>query len=288
VIPAEVFAIASGLFTAINLTLLKKGLAQSNAITAIVISLTINVTVFWSFVLIALPVRDILNPALGIFVLVGLIQPGGTRFLAYLSVQKVGVAVTAPLRATTPLFSSLLAIIVLGEQLTLPVAIGTGLVVGGIITVSLRRAHAGSWLNIYVLLTLLSSFVAGSTQVIRKIGLAQIPMPILGAAVTTGTSLIVITLSILLSGKSSTLVFNRTSVWYFTLAGCTITMGVASVYMSLYLSDVVVVAPLSSLSPLFSLILAAIFLREVEVITLRVIVAACLIVAGVVSITAIR
>lgn len=287
-IPAEVFAIASGLFTAINLILLKKGMAQSNAVTAIVISLGINVIVFWSFVLIFLPLRDILNPALGVFVLVGLIQPGGTRFLAYLSVQKVGVAVTAPLRATTPLFSSLLAIIVLGEQLTVPVAIGTALVVSGIVTISLRRADATSWLNIYVVLPLLSSFVAGSTQVIRKIGLAQIPMPILGAAVTTGTSLIVIVLSILLSRKSSALIFNRTSVKYFSLAGFTITMGVASVYMSLYLSDVVVVAPLSSLSPLFSLILAAIFLREVEVITLRVIIAACFIVSGVVLITAIR
>lgn len=287
-IPAEAFAIASGLFTAINLILLKKGMAHSNPITAIVISLGINVVVFWTIVLIVLPVREIFHPALAIFMLVGLIQPGGTRFLAYLSVQKVGVAVTAPLRATTPLFSSLLAIIVLGEQLTPPVAMGTGLVVVGIALISLKREDSGNWLNIYVLLPLLSSFVAGSTQVIRKIGLAQITLPLLGAAVTTGTSLIVITLSLLLSRRSSTLAFNRTSLWYFTLAGVTITMGVASVYMSLYLSDVVVVAPLASLSPLFSLILTAIFLREVEVITARVVIAACLIVTGVVLITAIR
>ena len=84
------------------------------------------------------------------------------------------------------------------------------------------------------------------------------------------------------------LAFNRTSLWYFSLGGLTITMGVGSVYMSLYLSSVVVVAPLASLSPLFSLILAAIFLREVEVITPRVVVAACLIVAGVVLITVMR
>lgn len=287
-IPAEVFAIASGFCTATNLILLKKGLAQSNAITAIVVSLTINVFVFWTVVLIVLPLHEILNPALFIFVLVGLIQPGGTRFLAYLSVQKVGVAVTAPLRATTPLFSSLLAIIVLSEQLTLPVALGTTLVVAGIIAISMRQNDSGNWLNIYIILPLLSSFVAGSTQVIRKIGLAQIPLPFLGAAVTTLTSLIVITVSLLLSRRSSMLAFNRTSLWYFTLGGLTITMGVGSVYMSLYLGAVVVVAPLASLSPLFSLILAAIFLREVEVITPRVVVAACLIVAGVVLITAVR
>ncbi len=287
-IPAEAFALACGLFTAINLTLLKKGMAHGNPITAIVISLAINVLSFWSFVFMVLPPDEILRPELLIFVLVGLIQPGGTRFLAYLSVEKVGVAVTAPLRATTPLFSSLLAIVVLDEQLTVAVAAGTTLVVCGIILLSTREEKTGGWMNILVILPLLSAFVAGSTQVIRKIGLAQIALPILGAAVTTGTSFLAVALSLTLSRKWSTLDFNRDSLGYFLAAGCAVTLGVASVYMSLYLSDVVIVAPLASLSPLYSLVLSALFLREVEVITTRRVVAAGLIVLGAVLITAIR
>ncbi len=287
-IPAEAFALACGLFTAINLILLKKGMAHGNPITAIVISLAINVLSFWSFVIIALPLDEILRPELLIFVLVGLIQPGGTRFLAYLSVEKVGVAVTAPLRATTPLFSSLLAIVVLDEQLTAAVAAGTTLVVCGIILLGTREEKTGGWMNILVILPLLSAFVAGSTQVIRKIGLAQITLPILGAAVTTGTSFLAVALSLTVSRKWSALDFNRDSLGYFLAAGCAVTLGVASVYMSLYLSDVVIVAPLASLSPLYSLVLSAVFLREVEVITTRRVVAAGLIVLGAVLITAIR
>ncbi len=287
-IPAEAFALACGLFTAINLILLKKGMAHGNPITAIVISLAINVLSFWSFVIIALPLDEILRPELLIFVLVGLIQPGGTRFLAYLSVEKVGVAVTAPLRATTPLFSSLLAIVVLDEQLTAAVAAGTTLVVCGIILLGTREEKTGGWINILVILPLLSAFVAGSTQVIRKIGLAQITLPILGAAVTTGTSFLAVALSLTVSRKWSALDFNRDSLGYFLAAGCAVTLGVASVYMSLYLSDVVIVAPLASLSPLYSLVLSAVFLREVEVITTRRVAAAGLIVLGAVLITAIR
>ena len=287
-IPAEAFALACGLFTAINLILLKKGLAHGNPITAIVISLAINVLAFWSFVFAVLPVDEILRPELLIFVLVGLIQPGGTRFLAYLSVEKVGVAVTAPLRATTPLFSSLLAIMVLNEQLTVAVAAGTTLVVCGIILLGMREEQTGGWMNIFVTLPLLSAFVAGSTQVIRKIGLAKITLPILGAAVTTGTSFLAVALSLTVSWKWSTVDFNRQSLGYFLAAGCAVTLGVASVYMSLYLSDVVIVAPLASLSPLYSLVLSAVFLREVEVITTRRVVAAGLIVLGAVLITAIR
>lgn len=287
-IPAEAFALACGLFTAINLILLKKGMAHGNPVTAIVVSLAINVLTFWSFVFLALPVDEILRPELLLFVLVGLIQPGGTRFLAYVSVEKVGVAVTAPLRATTPLFSSLLAIAVLGEQLTPAVAAGTALVVCGVALLSMKEEKTGAWRNVLIALPLLSAFVAGSTQVIRKIGLARIALPILGAAVTTGTSLVAVTLSLLVSRKWSMVQFNRASLGYFVLAGCAVTLGVASVYMSLYLSDVVIVAPLASLSPLYSLALSALFLREVEVITLRRATAAVLIVAGVVLITAIR
>ncbi len=287
-IPAEAFALACGLFTAINLILLKKGMAHGNPVTAIVVSLAINVLTFWSFVFLALPVDEILRPELLLFVLVGLIQPGGTRFLAYVSVEKVGVAVTAPLRATTPLFSSLLAIAVLGEQLTPAVAAGTALVVCGVALLSMKEDKTGAWRNVLIALPLLSAFVAGSTQVIRKIGLARIALPILGAAVTTGTSLVAVTLSLLVSRKWSMVQFNRASLGYFVLAGCAVTLGVASVYMSLYLSDVVIVAPLASLSPLYSLALSALFLREVEVITLRRAAAAVLIVVGVVLITAIR
>jgi len=288
VIPAEAFALACGLFTAINLILLKRGLAHGNPVTAIVISLAINVLSFWSFVFAVLPLEEILRPELLIFVLVGLVQPGGTRYLAYLSVEKVGVAVTAPLRATTPLFSSLVAIAVLGEQLTPAVGAGTALVVCGITLLSMREEKTGAWMNIFVTLPLLSAFVAGSTQVVRKIGLAQITLPILGAAVTTGTSFVAVAVSLSVTRNWSAVTFDRQSLGYFLLAGCAVTLGVASVYMSLYLSDVVIVAPLASLSPLYSLVLSAVFLREVEVITMRKVVAAGLIVLGVVLITAIR
>lgn len=287
-IPAEAFALACGLFTAINLIFLKKGLAHGNPISATVLSLAINVLSFWSFVLAVLPWDEILRPELLIFVLVGLIQPGGTRFLAYLSVEKVGVAVTAPLRATTPLFSSLLAIAVLGEQLTPSVGAGTALVVGGITLLSLSEEKTGGWMNVLVALPLLSAFVAGSTQVIRKIGLAGISLPILGAATTTGTSLVAIAVSLTVSRNWSMVRFHRRALGYFILAGCSVTLGVASIFMSLHLSDVVIVAPLASLSPLYSLVLSALFLRDVEVITARKVVAAGLIVVGVVLITAIR
>ena len=185
-IPAEAFALATGFFSAVNLILVKKGMARSNAITAIVVSLAINVIIFWSFVWMVVPREEIWRAELLIFVMVGLIQPGGTRFLSYLSVEKVGVTITAPLRATTPLFSSLLAILVLGENLTVPVAVGTLFVVSGIILISLKGKGTVVWRNIYIFLPIFSALVAGSTQVIRKMGLVHLPFPLLGGCRDNG------------------------------------------------------------------------------------------------------
>ena len=58
--------------------------------------------------------------------------------------------------------------------------------------------------------------------------------------------------------------------------------------MFLHLSDMVIVAPLASLSALYSLVLSAVFLRDVDVTTVRKVVAAALIVLEVVLIAAIR
>ena len=46
-----------------------------------------------------------------------------------------------------------------------------------------------------------------------------------------------------------------------------------------------VVIPISSTGPLFSLILTALFLRDVERVTLRIVLSASMIVAGVVLLT---
>ena len=51
------------------------------------------------------------------------------------------------------------------------------------------------------------------------------------------------------------------------------------------LGKVSVVIPISSTGPFFSLILAAIFLRDVEQVTLRIVISAAMIVGGVVLLT---
>jgi len=58
-----------------------------------------------------------------------------------------------------------------------------------------------------------------------------------------------------------------------------------SIYYALDLGKVTVVIPISSTGPLFALTLSAIFLRDVERVTLKIVLGAGLIIAGVLLIS---
>ena len=77
----------------------------------------------------------------------------------------------------------------------------------------------------------------------------------------------------------------RTAESELRAAGVTISLGMTCIYYALDLGKVSVVIPISSTGPFFSLILAAIFLRDVEKVTLRIVISAAMIVGGVVLLT---
>jgi uncharacterized membrane protein len=78
---------------------------------------------------------------------------------------------------------------------------------------------------------------------------------------------------------------NRQCFWWFLAAGIVISLGMTCIYYALDLGKVSVVIPISSTGPFFSLMLAAIFLRDVERVTSRIVISAAMIVGGVMLLT---
>ncbi|HWH78391.1 MAG TPA: DMT family transporter, partial [Candidatus Binatus sp.] len=222
-----------------------------------------------------------------IFVVVGLFQPGLTRLLTYKGIDTLGVAITDPIRASTPLFSAIMAIIFLGEQMTLPIVLATLMIIAGIILLSWRSGSmklVGSALFLWY--PIAASALAGASQVVRKFGLAAVPHPFLAAAVTATSSFVVSIVTMWYVEKTQeTWKMNRHCFWWFLAAGITISLGMTCIYYALDLGKVSVVIPISSTGPLFSLILTALFLRDVERVTLRIVMSALMIVGGVVLLT---
>ena len=285
--PAEFFALGSSFLFALHNLFTKKALRYSNPATAVISSLLINIVFLWSVSIIFLPLSSLASSALLIFVAVGFFQPGLTRLLTYKGIDALGVAITDPIRATTPLFSAAMAIIFLGERITLPIIIATFMIIAGITLLSWRQGSmklTGS--AVFLWYPIIASALAGATQVARKFGLASVPHPFLAAAVTATSSFVVSVLTMWYVEKTQeTWKMNRQCFWWFLAAGVTVSLSMVCIYYALDRGKVSVVIPVSSTGPFFSLILTALFLRDVERVTLRIVTSAAMIVSGVLLIT---
>ena len=286
-IPAEFFALANAFLFALHNIFTKKALRYSNPATGVISSLLINIVFLWAMSILFVPIANVTLASILIFVVVGFFQPGLTRLLTYKGIDALGVAITDPIRASTPLFSAIMAIIFLGEQMTLPIVVATLMIIAGITLLSWRSGSlklVGSALFLWY--PIAASALAGASQVVRKFGLAAVPHPFLAAAVTATSSFVVSIVTLWYVEKNQeTWKMNRQCFWWFLAAGITISFGMTCIYYALDLGKVSVVIPISSTGPLFSLILTALFLRDVERVTLRILLSALMIVSGVVLLT---
>src|SRR4051812_21913070 len=131
-IPAEFYALANAFLFALHNLFTKKALRYSNPATGVIISLLINIVFLWGVSILFVPLASLTSASILIFVGVGLFQPGLTRLLTYKGIDALGVAITDPIRATTPLFSAVMAIIFLGENVTLAIVAATLMIMAGI------------------------------------------------------------------------------------------------------------------------------------------------------------
>ena len=284
--PAALFAFGTAILFAIHNVLIKKGLGTSNSSTAVFTTLGINTVFLWGFALLITPLHYLVTPAVFIFLGVGLFQPGLTRLLTVKGIDTLGVAIADPIRASTPMFSSLMAILFLGEQMTLPIFGGTLLIITGVTVLSHQKSAIGSFRLLYLFYPILASFLVGLSQVARKFGLVFIPHPFLAAAVTATSSFAVISSLLWLTGqKGEGLHFTKECLPFYLGAGVSISLAMASLYYALSLGEVILVIPVTSTGPLFALTLSAIFLRDIEQVTLKITLGACLIVIGVLFVT---
>ena len=284
--PAEFFALINAFLFSLHNILTKKGLRFSNPATAVVTSLGINMVFLWSASLLFVPLDSLTDSAILIFAVVGLFQPGLTRLLTYRGIETLGVAITDPIRASTPLFSALFAILFLSEAMTAPIFFATIVIIAGITLLSHRGASLQKIRLLYILYPLSASLLAGVSQVLRKFGLAAIPHPFLAAAVTATSSFAVSLLIVLISEKRrATFLLNKECLPFYLAAGVAVSLGMVTIYYALDMGKVTVVIPIASTGPLFSLTLSALFLRDVEKVTPKIVIGACLIISGVLLIT---
>ena len=94
----------------------------------------------WICVLVTGGVGEVSPRSLLLFAAAGLIGTVGGRLTRFLAIEKVGAAVSAAVGSLTPLIASLLAILLLGERVTLPILVGTVVITIGTVLLSTSGA----------------------------------------------------------------------------------------------------------------------------------------------------
>lgn len=277
-------ALAGAFCSAVSTILLRQGLRSSNFYAGSWINVAVGVIGLWAAVLLWVPRDDYQLSAVPFFVVSGLVGTAAGRFLRVVSIEKVGASVSAAITNLKPFIAAVLAILILGERVTLPILAGTLMIVLGTVLLSLSGRVVG-FRPVHLWYPFLSASCFGVAAIIRKLGLGQMG-PLLGSTINMTTALVAFTAYLLASGHYGEVLCDRRSLLCFVGAGIAENAGVYLVLVALSLGSVSVVTPLAGTAPLFVLPMTFFFLRGVEKLTWKIVIGSTLIVLGVFLLTA--
>jgi len=276
----EYFSFQAALCFATSHIFIRRGLVTSNAVTGSFISLGMTAVILWALVPFFTPLSRLWTPAVWYFLAAGIFAPGIGRTLTYVGIEKIGVARSIPIAHASPMFASLFAVFFLHEIWTPQNFLGTTLVISGIAVLSGARGEKTEWRRLDLGFPIIAAVAFGISSNLRKLGLLIVNDPLTAAAVTAGTAF-VFSISLLQTrGGIAALRLSRANAGWFFAGGLANTGATLSVFYALSFGEVVVVEPLVSSNPVISLVLSALFLRDLERITPRVVGGALCTVAG--------
>jgi DME family drug/metabolite transporter len=262
---AAAIALATGVVFALSNHVQHIGLDYIDVRSGTLVNVATTAVILWLLAPLFLAPVSLTSPSAGWFALAGLIVPSLSMTLQTLGVRMIGPGLTAGIASTSPVFAMMIAVAVLGEVVTGPNVAGTALVVGSIAFIAMRsRGTGASWPVWAVIIPLGAALARGLSHNLVKLGLTDLPSPLTATLVASTTSLAVLLVVQLASGR-------RLPSWsagypWFALTGLLNGTGLLGLNVALAFGDVVVVAPLVATVPAFTILLGWLFFKR-EVVT---------------------
>lgn len=258
----------------------RRGLKYSTPATVTLVSILMQNLLLWTGVFATGGIHAVPWEGVALFSLVGIFQLG-VRLLAYTGVEKIGASRSSALQSVSPLISASLAIALLKETTTALIIAGTFLVVIGIVLVSWRpEEQQRDFRRRHLLLPLGAACLTGMNHPIRSYVLSMANEPLFFSALMGTVSLAGFLIYLAVSPRSQRLDWNRQAIVPFIATGLFETVSILCIITALSVGQVVVIAPIAASYPVWALIEARIFLRDVEPISWRIVLGILSVVAG--------
>jgi drug/metabolite transporter (DMT)-like permease len=283
---AVLLALASAALLGGGLILTQFGLRHISPLSGAAISVPTFTVLFLAASPFLLYGEPIVWSAVPIFAAVGLVFPAALTLLTFASNRALGPVVTASLGNLSPLFSVLLAVVLLSEPLRAWQFAGLVVVVLGVLLITVQRSGAmRDWRTWALLLPFGAAALRGVIPPVIKLGLEIWPNPI--AACLTGY--IFSSLTVLVVERARTGRFIARGSWpgrlWFACNGVCNGVATLLLYAALGAGPVTLVAPLVATHPLVTVALSGLVLHSVP-LTRRLVAGTALTVAGVALILA--
>ncbi len=135
----------------------RRGLVTSNAMTGSLFSISMSAITLWVLVPFFVPLSSFWTSAIWYFVLGGIFAPGLGRTLNFIGIERVGLARSVPISNSSPMFASILAVLILGETWTLQNILGTTLVITGVVILSQKGSSQAQWRKVDLIFPVMAS-----------------------------------------------------------------------------------------------------------------------------------
>lgn len=227
------------------------------------------------------------------FVLAGVVGTLFGRGLHYLSIRRVGANLAEPIKASQPLHASLLALVFLGEVLTvrhlagiLLVTVGVGLVV---LAASDRSTPGYGDVSISALsLPFVAAFLFGVEPIFAKFGFKAGTPVLVGLSIKTVAAGVGFASYLFWRDALDVKSIREGRFTWYVAAGIANTAFLVSYYAALNVSSVTIVVPILQTSPVFVVAISAVFLRDLEQVTWRLVGGMVIVIAGSILVTLVR
>ncbi|MDB4443848.1 DMT family transporter [bacterium] len=277
------FALLSAFLYAVSMVFARVGLKSGSSFAGGVISMGFSFAgslIIFFYV----PIHHFASWAILYFMLAGISGPCIGRFLLFIGINRVGSSVASTIYAVKPLFSAVAAVLILGERLTTTIGVSTLLMVAGLAIVGSEKSGGQierSWSKKDLIFPLMAGAAYGFTHILRKIGLNISPDPMMGVVAQNAAAIsFSLMLTVAKKDKQGATWKNKRAWVFFGLSGIMSVLGQLSIFHALSLGTVLIVSPLSTISPLFVIMMAALFMRKMERVTFKIVMGAVLIVAA--------
>jgi drug/metabolite transporter (DMT)-like permease len=210
------------------------------------------------------------------------------RLFYYSGLRKLGASVNSSIFAIYPLYSSLLAVVLLGEILSWGNWFGILLIILGSFLVEMsaqeiNNGHVHSRKDL--ILPLVGGLTLGVSSITRKYALDLFNAPVLGVAIGYTFSLLTYALILMFSAPTRKELSLKQDLRYFWKAGVGQALAWLLIFYAFSYEQVSIVTPLLAIEPLFVAFFAFLYLRKLEKVSPKLIISIILVVFGVILVT---